>query len=81
MLASIGVTPSKTTTTRLRRQQGAVANIQRHKTGQHYRQHDETRKTTNSTTMLVYQQRQRLRDANGDNRNNLENININVQSY
>ena len=71
MLASIGVTHPTATITRLRRRQGTVANIRRHKIGNHYRQDDETLTTTTLTKMMVYQQRQRLRDTNGDNDNNL----------
>ena len=48
----------------------AVANIRRHKTGHHYQQRNKMLTITPLTTILVYQQRKLLRDANGDNGNN-----------
>ena len=70
MLASIGVMLAMTTKTRHCQRQGTVANRRKNKTGQNYRQRNETLTTTTSTKILEYQKRKRLRDANDDNGNN-----------
>ena len=86
MLVLIRETPPTTTAKILRRRQGTVSNILRHKRGHRCRQQRKIHKGETLTaltlkTMLLYQQQKRLRDADGDNGNIWQNINMIFQSY
>ena len=75
MLVSIEVMPPMMTITRRRQRRGAESDGRSHKKGHRCQQqlnseYDETPTTTTSEAMLVYQQRQQLQDADGDNGNN-----------
>ena len=75
MLVLIGVTLPTKTTTRLCLLQGAVSNGRRHKKEHRFRKqlksnNNKTLTTTTLTKMQLYQQRQQLQEADGDNGNN-----------